>query len=84
MLFMLATTMTAGIENIFYNYLPQKTFNGNLNAFLSAVMLILVVIIVIDSSIKWFFYLKEHGLKTRRHEKEGKSKEKEPAMELDI
>jgi carbon starvation protein len=84
MLFMLATTVTAGLQNIFYNYLPQNTFNGNLNAFLSIVMLILVVIIVIDSSIKWFFYLKEHGLKTRRPEKEGKSKEKEPAMELDI
>ena len=84
MLFMLATTVTAGIENIFYNYLPQKTFNGNLNAFLSAIMLILVIIIVIDSFIKWFFYLKEHGLKTRETEKEKKSKEKEPAMELDI
>ena len=84
MLFMLATTVTAGLENIFSNYLPQKTFNGNLNAFLSIVMLILVVIIVIDSSIKWFFYLKKHGLKTRRPEKEGKSKEKDPLMELDI
>jgi len=84
MLFMLATTVTAGIENIFYNYLPQKSFNGNLNAFLSAIMLILVIIIVIDSFIKWFFYLKGHGLKTRGVEKEKKSKEKEPAMELDI
>ncbi|MFA6431293.1 MAG: carbon starvation protein A, partial [Candidatus Margulisiibacteriota bacterium] len=35
MLFMLVTTVDAAIENIFYNYLPQHTFNGNLNAFLS-------------------------------------------------
>jgi carbon starvation protein len=84
MIFMLATTVTAGIMNIFNNYLPQGTFNGNLNAFLSAVMMILVVIIVIDSSVKWYVYLKEHGLKTRKIEKEEKTKEKEPAMELDI
>ncbi len=84
MLFMLATTVTAGIMNIFINYLPQGSFNGNLNALLSAVMIILVVIIVIDSSVKWYFYLKEHGLKTRQIEKEEKTKEKDPAMELDI
>jgi carbon starvation protein len=78
MLFMLATTVTAGIQNIFYNYLPQKTFNGNLNAILSAVMLVLVVIIVIDSSVKWIVYLKEHRLKIKR------AYGKEEAMELDI
>jgi carbon starvation protein len=84
MLFMLATTVTAGIMNVFINYLPQKTFNGNLNAFLSVVMIVLVVIIVIDSSAKWYVYLMEHGMKTRKAEKEEITKEKDPAMELDI
>lgn len=84
MLFMLATTLAAGVENIFYNYLPQHSFNGNLNALLSAVMLILVLIIVIDSSIKWFFYLKEHGFTARRRDKELPTREREEALELDI
>lgn len=61
MLFMLATTVTADLMNIFNNYLPAKTFNGNLNAFLSAAMLILVLIIIIDSSIKWVAYIRKHG-----------------------
>lgn len=78
MLFMLATTVTAGIMNIFNNYLPQRTFNGNLNAFLSAVMLVLVVIIVIDASIKWLREFISGNFRERR------TKEKEPAMELDI
>ena len=58
MLFMLATTATAGVMNIFNNYLPKKTFNGNLNAALSAVMLVLVVIIIADCFVKWYHYLK--------------------------
>jgi carbon starvation protein len=78
MLFMLATTVTAGVMNIFINYLPQHSFNGNLNAFLSIVMLILVVIIVIDSSIKWVIYLKWHRMIFKR------AYGKEEAMELDI
>ncbi len=48
-IFMFATTVTAGIENIKDNYLPKHTFQGNLNAALSAVMIILVVIIFIES-----------------------------------
>jgi len=84
MLFMLATTVTAGAQNIFNNYLPQRTFNGNLNAFLSAAMLILVLIIVIDSSVKWFWHLKRHGFVEKRSDKEPRTREKEPAMELDI
>ena len=48
-LFMLATTFTAGVLNITDNYLPKHTFQGNLNAALTVVMLILVVIIVIES-----------------------------------
>ena len=84
MLFMLATTVTASIENIFYNYLPKGTFNGNLNAFLSAVMLILVIIIVIDSFVKWTAYLKQHGIYTVRADRDEVTKEKDVAMELDI
>jgi carbon starvation protein len=84
MLFMLATTVTAGVENIFGNYLLQQNFNGNLNAILSAVMLILVGIIVTDSFIKWFFYIKEHGWVSKRIDKEEVTKEKEEALELDI
>jgi len=64
--------------NIFINYLPQNSFNGNLNAFLSTVMLLLVVIIVIDSSIKWVIYLKWHRMIFKR------AYGKEEALELDI
>jgi carbon starvation protein len=60
MLFMLITTVTAGLENIFGNYLPQQSFTGNLNAFLSIIMLVLVAVIVLDSFVKWWIYLK-HG-----------------------
>jgi carbon starvation protein len=75
MLFMLATTVSAGVQNIFNNYLPQKTFQGNLNAALSAIMLVLVLVSVIDAAVKWVFHLRE---------KETETSEKEPAMELDI
>jgi carbon starvation protein len=84
MLFMLATTVTAGVENIFFNYLPQRTFNGNLNAFLSATMIILVLIIVIDSSSKWFLHIKKHGIVEKHVDKEKRTNEREPALELDI
>ena len=47
--FMFVTTIVAGIENIKDNYLPKHTFQGNLNAILSAVMIILVVIIFVES-----------------------------------
>ncbi|MFH0887456.1 MAG: carbon starvation CstA family protein, partial [bacterium] len=84
MLFMLVTTVTASIENVFYNYLPQGTFNGNLNAVLSTIMLLLVLVIAIDSSIKWFFYLREHGFMTKEIDMEAVTKEKDAAMEIDI
>ncbi|MCX5686789.1 MAG: carbon starvation protein A [Candidatus Omnitrophica bacterium] len=48
-LFMFATTVTAGIMNITGNYLPKHTFQGNLNAALSGIMIILVVIIFFES-----------------------------------
>jgi carbon starvation protein len=83
MLFMLATTVDAAIENIFYNYLPAGTFNGYLNAALSAVMLVLVLIIVADSAVKWFYHLKEHGFVNRRAERELSTGEREEALEID-
>jgi len=48
-LFMFLTTLVAGILNITGNYLPKKNFQGNLNATLSAIMIILVVIIFFES-----------------------------------
>ncbi|MFZ0033847.1 MAG: carbon starvation protein A [Sedimentisphaerales bacterium] len=48
-LFMAATTFVAGIDNIKNNYLPKHTFQGNLNAALSIIMLVLVVIIFFES-----------------------------------
>jgi len=84
MLFMLVTTLTAGIENIIWNYLPQRSFNGNLNTFLSGVMLVLVVIIAVDSFVKWYFYIKQHGWVEKIIENEMVTSEKEPALELDI
>jgi carbon starvation protein len=48
-LFMFATTFVAGIDNIINNYLPKHNFQGNMNAGLSAVMLLLVLIIFFES-----------------------------------
>lgn len=56
-LFMFATTFVAGIENIFNNYLPKHTFQGNLNAGLTVVMLILVVVIFYESTRRCVRYL---------------------------
>ena len=78
MLFMLATTVDASIENIFWNYLPKQTFNGYLNAALSAIMLILVVVIVMDCFAKWYVYLRYDGITVLE------TSEKDEAMELDI
>jgi carbon starvation protein len=48
-IFMFVTTVAAGIMNIFGNYLPKHTAQGNLNAALSAVMIALVVVIFLES-----------------------------------
>ena len=48
-LFMVVTTFTAGVQNIFNNYLPKHNFQGNLNATLSIIMLVLVIIIFFES-----------------------------------
>ena len=47
--FMFITTVVAGIMNIKDNYLLKHDFQGNLNAALSAIMIILVVIIFFES-----------------------------------
>ncbi|MBI5701230.1 hypothetical protein HZC34_05250 [Candidatus Saganbacteria bacterium] len=78
MLFMLATTISAGVINILDNYIPQHSFNGNLNALLSFIMMALVFFVVIDTTVKMFFYL----YKTNPREKA--FKEKDEALELDI
>jgi carbon starvation protein len=62
-IFMFITTVVAGILNIADNYLPKHNFQGNLNAGLSAVMIILVVIIFIESLRK--IYLLRHKLMVR-------------------
>jgi carbon starvation protein len=59
--FMFATTFAAGILNITDNYLPKHNFQGNLDAILTAVMLILVVVIYFESLRK----CRQYYLKTR-------------------
>ncbi|MBF0494082.1 MAG: carbon starvation protein A [Candidatus Omnitrophica bacterium] len=51
-IFMLVTTFWAGISNITNNYLPKHTTQGNLNAGLSIVMLLLVTVIFYESMKK--------------------------------
>jgi carbon starvation protein len=46
---MFITTVAAGILNITDNYLPKHTFQGNLNAALSIIMISLVVVIFAES-----------------------------------
>ncbi|MFA7652426.1 MAG: carbon starvation protein A [Candidatus Omnitrophota bacterium] len=59
-LFMFVTTVVAGIMNITGNYLPKHDFQGNLNAGLSAVMIVLVIIIFFES-LKSMYYLRKGG-----------------------
>jgi len=47
--FMFTTTIFAGVLNITGNYLPKHTFQGNLNAALSLIMIALIVIIFFES-----------------------------------
>jgi carbon starvation protein len=58
-IFMFATTFVAGVESILYNYLPKHTFQGNLNATLSVVMLVLVLIIFVESLRKSAEFLRQ-------------------------
>lgn len=59
-IFMFATTVAAGIENVTSNYLPKHTFQGNLNAGLSIIMIVLVVVIFAQSL--WKIYQMRRGL----------------------
>ncbi len=56
-LFMFVTTFAAGISNVTDNYLPKHTFQGNMNAILTLVMLVLVMIIYFECLRKAAKYL---------------------------
>ncbi|MBF0522278.1 MAG: carbon starvation protein A [Candidatus Omnitrophica bacterium] len=58
-LFMFVTTVYAGILNITDNYLPKHTFQGNLNAALCAVMIILIGVVLVESLKKMYFLRKQ-------------------------
>jgi carbon starvation protein len=57
-LFMFATTFAAGVMNVKDNYLPKHTFQGNLNAALSIMMIVLVCLIFIESVKKMRTFLR--------------------------
>jgi carbon starvation protein len=48
-LFMFVTTVTAGTVNVTDNYLPKHTFQGNLNAALSIIIIALVIVIFFEA-----------------------------------
>ena len=52
-LFMLATTLTAGVMNIFGNYLPRGDAQGYINVGLTVVMIALVLVITATSGRSW-------------------------------
>ena len=58
-IFMFVTTVVAGYSNIADNYLPKHTFQGNLNAGLSIIMTVLVIIIFADSLRKIYSIRKQ-------------------------
>jgi len=62
-LFMFVTTITAGFITIFSNYLPMNNFGGNLNAAISFVMIVLVLIVFVESIRKMFEMLKKKEVK---------------------
>jgi len=57
-IFMFLTTVWAGIMNVTENYLPKHTFQGNINAALSIIMIVLLVTVFADSLIKIRRFLK--------------------------
>ncbi len=53
--FMAATTLVAGYYNIFKNFLPKAAagdFNGYINASFTAIMMLCVVIVILDGSVR--------------------------------
>jgi len=65
-IFMFATTVTASMYNIKDNYLPKHTFQGNLNAALSAIMLLLVFVITFECLRKIYAMRHTIGIKGSR------------------
>src|SRR3989339_702870 len=59
--FMFATTVTASVMNITINYLPKHTFQGNMNALLSAIMLALALVITYESLKKILSLFRGHN-----------------------
>jgi len=51
--FMLATTATAGVMNIFGNYLPRGDMQGYINVGLTVIMLALAGLITLTSAASW-------------------------------
>lgn len=62
MVFLAVTTITAGYQNIVINYLPKQNY---LLAAISAIMLVMVIIIIVDSARVWIklIYSNKPGLK---------------------
>jgi carbon starvation protein len=58
-IFMFVTTVYAGVLNITGNYLPKRSFQGNLNAALSGMMIILVVVVLAESLKKIYILRRE-------------------------
>lgn len=58
--FMFVTTVAAGVMSIKDNYLPKHSFQGNLNAALSIVMISLVCIIFFQSTKKMRMLMRQH------------------------
>jgi carbon starvation protein len=57
-LFMLGTTATAGVMNIFGNYLPRGDTQGYLNVGLTVIMLALACVITFTSATSWLKLLR--------------------------
>ncbi len=62
--FMLATTATAGVMNIFGNYLPRGDMQGYLNVGLTVVMLALAAVITVTSAASWIKIMKGSAVNT--------------------
>jgi len=65
-LFMFVTTFYAGVLNITDNYLPKHNFQGNLNALLCGIMIVLVVVIFFESLKKIYFIRRQLSLTLKR------------------
>ncbi len=57
-LFMIATTATAGVMNIFDNYLPRGDMQGYINVALTVIMLALACVITATTAASWLKILR--------------------------